>query len=550
MIRPGTAISMNYAAVQAGGEILAFLGPDIEPTAGWIEAVERAFDRDPTLEVAVGRTGGEPTGALAAAEAALDGAVPRDGSSALGHSLHCAVRKGAFIRLGGFDEGLPPAVTQHSPLGGLLVDDVTNVGRPDDMVACRVPSADLRQFLRRQRQLGGAACYRTAQRPVGSRLAGVLRSVGGALRGIRRPWDQVQVLALAMVGAAMWVLGTLAALALGVRPDSPVPSPLVGPESQSLIADPAAEERRRATVIVPVHGQPDWVNLCFASLIRQDMAEPYEVIAVFDSQGDLSEEVGAAFPRVRLCYCRPEDGPGGARNRAIEIARGDYVLFTDDDCIAERDWVRRMVEACRERDGGPVRGWVETAYPHLYVARAFNIAERGTARPRKACTGPGIGGNNMAVGRDLLERSGARFAESVYGAEEIAFLHQLPEEHRTVLMEPASRVRHLRGETLRTSLARHYRMGWGSGWLRRQSRMRGSLFARHVWLAPFLAPLRLVLTFSRVVRWCPGRALDFLRLSPFIFCQYVFYAAGFVKGAIAARRAAIPNGPSPEEGAL
>jgi glycosyltransferase involved in cell wall biosynthesis len=328
--------------------------------------------------------------------------------------------------------------------------------------------------------------------------------------------------------------------------DCALTSPLIGSESESLVPEGAGDEHLAASVIVPVHGNPEWARLCFASLVRQDIAAPYEVIAVFDHKGDYVEEIAADVPRLRHCFCRPEHGPGGARNRAIEVARGDYLAFTDEDCLAEKDWLRRIVEACRRRDGGPVRGWVETAYPHSYIARAFNTAERGTARPEKCCNAPGTGGNNMAVSRLLVQRSHARFAERVYGAEEIAFLHELPADRRTVLMDPAANVRHLRSETLHTSLARHYRMGWGSGWLRRRSPMRGSFFAHHVWLAPLLVPARFLLTFSRVARLSPGLMLDFLRLSPFVACQYLCYTVGFVSGAVSACRAGATDSPASE----
>ena len=71
--------------------------------------------------------------------------------------------------------------------------------------------------------------------------------------------------------------------------------------------------------------------------------------------------------------------------------------------------------------------------------------------------------------------------------------------------------------------------------------MRGSLFARHIWLTPLLVPTRFLLTAFRTARYGPARLLDFVRLSPFIMCQYAWYAAGFAAGAVSARRASGPS---------
>jgi len=543
VIRPGPAIAMNLAAAGARGRILAFLACELGPLPGWLEAIGRAFEHSPDADVVAGRTVIRLGGSIAVAETALEATRTVAGSPCTDLALHCAVRREAFERFGGFDEAAAPVATAHRILGGLLLDREAAVRRPDDMVAIRAPAAGVREFLGRQYDMGAAAYYSLACGGLAGRVA---RGLVAPLRAVRLAGYKRQlapVLALLALAGAARLLGGLAGLVRGGRRRGSVPSPLVGPESESLVGEGPGGRRPTASVIVPVHGSPEWAAMCFGSLARQDTAEPYEIIAVFDRYDDLVARLRNAFPRLRCCFCLPEDGPGGARNRAIGAARGQYLAFTDDDCMAEKDWLRGMVAACRQSGGGAVRGWVETAHLHSYVARAFNVGERGMGRPSGRCSVPGLGGNSMCVSRSVLECSGARFAEGVYGAEEIAFLRELPADRRSVLLEPAAVVRHLRAESPLTSLARHYRMGWGSGWLRGRRRMRGSLFARHVWLAPLLVPARFLLTASRIVRYGPASLLDFVRLSPFIMCQYVWYAVGFAAGAVSARRA---KGPSPE----
>ncbi len=137
----------------------------------------------------------------------------------------------------------------------------------------------------------------------------------------------------------------------------------------------------------------------------------------------------------------------------------------------------------------------------------------------------------MGLSRSLLTESGAGFAERVYGAEEIALLHELAMDGRPVILDPAVLVRDMRYDTLRGSLKRLYLLGLGSGRMRKAMPLRGSILARCWWLLPLLAPARFVLTAWRTMRCGPQQIIDLVRLTPIVFCQLLSYAIGFARGA-------------------
>jgi hypothetical protein len=151
----------------------------------------------------------------------------------------------------------------------------------------------------------------------------------------------------------------------------------------------------------------------------------------------------------------------------------------------------------------------------------------------------------MCLSRALLDRTGARFAEGIYGAEEMAFLKELGV--RRVLMDPEATVRHLRAGGVRAMLRRSFRLGRGSGHLRRQLGLRGAVFARHLYLAPLLAPMLVGLSWLRTLWRTPQGVFDLIRFSPLKLAASVSYTIGFIAGARQARGAERPAHPTQTE---
>ncbi|MBI4830363.1 MAG: glycosyltransferase [Candidatus Lindowbacteria bacterium] len=64
-------------------------------------------------------------------------------------------------------------------------------------------------------------------------------------------------------------------------------------------------------------------------------------------------------------FCQRNQGPAKARNFGVENAKGDIVIFTDSDCVAERDWIELMTEPLRNGQISGVKGAYRTAQRSL-----------------------------------------------------------------------------------------------------------------------------------------------------------------------------------------
>lgn len=118
------------------------------------------------------------------------------------------------------------------------------------------------------------------------------------------------------------------------------------------------------SVVIPAYNQAHLLARLLDSLAAMADAPPWEVIVVDDASPDDTEAVVAAWMAAHVdvpCrYLRQtrNGGPGAARNRGVETARGELVAFTDTDCVVDPHWLVRLVAAVDGEltagAGGPV----------------------------------------------------------------------------------------------------------------------------------------------------------------------------------------------------
>ncbi|MGQ0704059.1 MAG: glycosyltransferase family 2 protein [Gemmatimonadales bacterium] len=142
-----------------------------------------------------------------------------------------------------------------------------------------------------------------------------------------------------------------------------------------------------------------------AELLRQTLEQmtrlvvpsglAWELVVVNNNCTDATDDVIASFaspPRLPVCRAfEPNPGLSHARNRAAEEAKGEYILWTDDDVLAEPGWLAESCRAFERRAeavifGGPIAPWfpnppprwLEQSWPvvaHAYAALDLGDAE-------------------------------------------------------------------------------------------------------------------------------------------------------------------------------
>lgn len=101
------------------------------------------------------------------------------------------------------------------------------------------------------------------------------------------------------------------------------------------------------SIIVPVYNAALYLRDCVSSLLAQRFVD-FEVLLVddgsTDGSGQLCDELAAKDPRVVVLH-QKNGGVSSARNRGIDEARGEYLVFVDADDLVTEDYLEHLMES-------------------------------------------------------------------------------------------------------------------------------------------------------------------------------------------------------------
>jgi glycosyltransferase involved in cell wall biosynthesis len=157
----------------------------------------------------------------------------------------------------------------------------------------------------------------------------------------------------------------------------------------------------KVSVVIPTYNRADKVQKSVESVLAQSLAD-LEVIVVDDGSSDeTAQTLQHAFgDRIRY-YFQPNQGVSVARNRGIEVARGEWVAFLDSDDLWEKDkleWQFKALDRFGPRCGAC---YTDTRlFNHPETRTLFQMAEKNYRHE-------GVVGINSDVLRLLVKPGGA-----------------------------------------------------------------------------------------------------------------------------------------------
>ncbi len=176
----------------------------------------------------------------------------------------------------------------------------------------------------------------------------------------------------------------------------------------------------RFSIIVPVYNVKDYLPQCLDSLLAQTLQD-FEVIVVDDVSTDGSKEIALSYAsrypdKIRVLLHSVNTRQGGARNTAIEAARGQYLLFVDSDDYLMSNTLARMEQVFTSQSPDIIEfahAWADPKGQLLRTehCKAQTVTYETEDRPLLLST---MGPCNKAYRAALFDDGNIRFPQKYY----------------------------------------------------------------------------------------------------------------------------------------
>ena len=289
----------------------------------------------------------------------------------------------------------------------------------------------------------------------------------------------------------------------------------------------------RFSVVVPTYDRRESLERCLAALAAQELGrEGFEVVVVDDGGARSPREVVERFREsldVRLVE-QANAGPAAARNAGAAASRGEYLVFTDDDCLPEPQWLIGLAESVTSFPGRAVGGRVDNALSDGIYSTASQLLIEFLYEYYNAAGDEGrffITSNLAVPAARFRALGGFDVTFPLAAAEDRDLCDRWLEQGNAMVYADGAVVQHAHALGFRSFCRQHLNYGRGAYHLHRARARRGVTALR-------IEPMRF---YSRLVAYPLKRehGARSVALSALLLVSQVVYATGYVLERVAGR---------------
>ena len=138
----------------------------------------------------------------------------------------------------------------------------------------------------------------------------------------------------------------------------------------------------RVSVIIATRFRSNYIGGALESLTKQSLKAD-ELVIVDNGPCDKTKAIVDSFKdKLPIKYViEPIQGVAHARNKGIKSSQGEFILFMDDDCLADKYWIENIMKTFEEHpDAGCVGGDlypIKTPNPSLTDEFCYEVFSKG-----------------------------------------------------------------------------------------------------------------------------------------------------------------------------
>lgn len=226
------------------------------------------------------------------------------------------------------------------------------------------------------------------------------------------------------------------------------------------------EKRPLFSIIIPTYNRPHQLHECLKSIERVEFPKKrFEVIVVDDGGktplGKLIRSFDDHFSAKLIQQSNA--GPAAARNSGAAHAMGDFLVFTDDDCLTVPDWLSKLERRFNENPKNVIGGKTINALGNNSFAATSQLIIDAAYQYHNAdfANASFFASNNMAVPAALFRSIGG-FDARFWTSEDREFCDRWLWRGYKMTYAPEIVVYHVNPLRLQTYLKQHFNYGRGA----------------------------------------------------------------------------------------
>jgi GT2 family glycosyltransferase len=221
------------------------------------------------------------------------------------------------------------------------------------------------------------------------------------------------------------------------------------------------EAHPKLSLYIPAFNAEQHIARCVCSVLAQTSPLD-EVLIVDDGSNDRTADIAGAYP-VRLIKHEVNRGIAAARNTGLRNARNGLVASLDSDCVAEPDWLERLVAHFQGNRTALVGGRLEEAVQRTAADRFRKLHLRQNWGQKPTDSPPFVYGSNTLARRDAIAAAGWYDERFRTNYEDVDISQRLRARGYDLYYESSAIVRHLKEDddlSVLRALWRYGRIGY------------------------------------------------------------------------------------------
>lgn len=220
------------------------------------------------------------------------------------------------------------------------------------------------------------------------------------------------------------------------------------------------------SIVIPTKNNEDIIDKCLSSIQNIDYPkDKMEVIIVDGHSSDNTVEIAEKFG-ARIIY-ENVGTRGGACNIGVRSAKGEFIAFTDADCVVPKDWLKNLIKHFDREDIASVGGPNVTPEDDTELAKCIGGVLSFLSKPGsrygldvdKVVETFHNSGCNAVYRKKAIEAGW--FNEKLITCEDEELDYRILEKGYRILYTPDAKVNHYRRPTWKSFAKQAYRYAVG-----------------------------------------------------------------------------------------